>query len=127
MSDSHQPLTTNVRQQGSTMIIDLQGEINSFADAELNNAYAEAEAKNPERIVLNLTEVTYINSSGIAVIVGLLAQARKSKLEIAVFGLTEHYRHIFEITKLSDFMSILPDEQSALKGESEVADSTLEK
>ncbi len=80
----------------------------------MNAAYAEAEAKNPETILLNFEEVDYINSTGIALIVSLLAKARASKRRLLAYGLSDHYVEIFNITRLSDFVSILPDEESAL-------------
>jgi anti-anti-sigma factor len=103
-----------VRRQSGLATIDLAGEINSFAENELNRVYTEAENENPEVMVLNFKEVTYINSTGIALIVGLLARARKAHRKMVVFGLSDHYVEIFEITRLADFMSIYPDESSVL-------------
>ena len=104
----------NIRLENKHVVIDLHGEINSQADEALNQAYAEAENKNPEVIVLNFTDVDYINSTGIALIVGLLAQSRKTHRRLVVYGLSEHYVQIFNITRLSDFMDIFQDETSAL-------------
>ena len=56
-------------------------------------------------VVLNFEDVEYINSTGIALIVGLLAQARAQRVQISACGLSEHYREIFEITRLADFMT----------------------
>ena len=47
-------------------------------------------------------------------IVGLLAKARVSKRRLVAYGLSDHYVEIFEITRLSDFMSVFPDEESAM-------------
>ena len=104
-----------VRNNSGVATIDLQGEINSFAEADLSEAYSQAESYNPARVVLNFTNVSYINSTGIALIVGLLARARKSHREMAVYGLTDHYKEIFQITRLSDFMTIYADEASAVQ------------
>ena len=112
------PFEAALRQEGQTAIIDLAGQIDGFAEERLNAIYQEAEAAVPGRIVLNFGEVQYINSTGIALIVGLLAQARKARRELVVFGLRDHYRQIFEITRLVDFMSIFPDEESALNDSS---------
>ena len=108
------PLEAAARWVGATAILDLSGEINSFADSVLNAAYAEAVRDEPDAVILNFTDVTYINSTGIALIVGLLAQARKSHRKVIAYGLTEHYQRIFEITRLSDFMSIHSDEAESL-------------
>jgi anti-sigma B factor antagonist len=104
-----------IRSQPGVATIDLFGEINSFAESALNHAYTEAEKHDPSRIVLNFTNVRYINSTGIALIVGLLSRARKAQRTLAVFGLSEHYLEIFQITRLADFMLIYPDEASALE------------
>jgi anti-anti-sigma factor len=95
-------------------IIDLHGEINAFAEAALNSAYNQANSRNPSAILLNFGGVDYINSTGIALIVGLLAQARKAGRRLLTCGLSEHYIEIFKITRLVDFMSVYPDEASAL-------------
>jgi anti-anti-sigma factor len=105
----------NVRRQASTAIIDLDGEIDGFAEEALNLAYAEADGQGSDPILLNFSDVDYINSTGIALIVGLLAQARKSRRRLLTYGLSDHYQEIFRITRLADFMSIFPDETSALQ------------
>jgi anti-sigma B factor antagonist len=107
-------LEVSMRRKPGDVVLDLRGEINGFAEEALNVAYAEAEAKNPETILLNFEEVDYINSTGIALIVGLLAKARASKRRLLAYGLSDHYVEIFNITRLSDFVSVLPNEESAL-------------
>ncbi len=102
------------RQQPRVVIIELHGEINGFAEDTLNSAYAEAERENPNVILLNFSDVDYINSTGIALIVGLLARARKVHQQLLACGLSDHYVEIFHITRLADFMSVYPDETSAL-------------
>ena len=107
-------LEARVRRHGDIAVIELQGEIDSFGEEALNAAYAEAESTKPSAILLNFSAVDYINSTGIALIVSILARARRSNCRILSTGLTSHYVEIFEITRLSDFMQIFPDEASAL-------------
>jgi anti-anti-sigma factor len=95
-------------------VIELHGEINGFAEATLNEAYAKATDQQVETILLNFADVDYINSNGIALIVGLLAKARASHTHLLASGLSEHYIEIFTITRLADFMTIFPDEASAI-------------
>ncbi len=97
-------------------IIDLDGEINADAEDVLNTTYAQAAATDARTILLNFAAVDYINSTGIALIVGILAQARKANRELLACGLSEHYVEIFEITRLADFMSIFASEEDALAG-----------
>jgi anti-anti-sigma factor len=95
-----------VRREDRASILDLAGEINSLADDALSAAYEQAQEGTPERIILDFEHVDYINSTGIALIVGLLARARVAQLPLEARGLTEHYREIFKITRLSDFIQI---------------------
>jgi anti-anti-sigma factor len=105
-----------VRPTANAVIIDLRGLIDGGAEQALNAAYATATATNPSAVLLNFSGVEYINSTGIALIVGVLAQARKAKRPLSTFGLSAHYTEIFQITRLADFMSLYPDEASALTG-----------
>ncbi len=107
-------LEAQVRHHPRIAIVDMQGEIDSFAEDTLNAAYAEAESRDANVILLNFTKVDYINSTGIALIVSLLARARKSKRRLLAYGLSDHYVEIFQITRLVDFMNVFPDEASAL-------------
>jgi anti-anti-sigma factor len=108
------PLEASVRDRAGVVIVDLRGEINATAEAAFNRAYAEATSRSSGPILLNFREVDYINSTGIALIIGLLARARKSDRRLLSYGLTDHYVEIFRITRLADFMDIHPDEASAL-------------
>ncbi len=109
-------LQAAVRERDGVAVIDLAGDVNSSAEVALNEAYARATAGGPGSVVLNFERADYINSTGIALIVGLLAQARTSKIEMKAFGLSDHYREIFEITRLSDFMTIADNEDRAVGG-----------
>ena len=102
------------RQGGGVAVADLAGEIDAGAEESLNGAYTKAAEGGAETILLNFSGVDYINSTGIALIVGILARARKEGRAITACGLADHYREIFEITRLSDFMQIFPDEASAV-------------
>lgn len=108
---------TGVRDRDGVAVIDLRGEIDRSAEAAMEAAYAEAVARDPASVVLNFAETDYINSTGIALIVSLLARARKDRRTVTACGLSEHYREIFEITRLADFMTIVPDEASAVEAD----------
>jgi anti-anti-sigma factor len=105
-----------VRQADGVAVVDLSGDIDAGAEDALNAAYANAAASGAGAVLLNFGDVGYINSTGIALIVGLLASARKEQRAITACGLADHYREIFEITRLSDFMQIFADERSAVDG-----------
>ena len=96
-------------------VIELSGEINSFAQAALDEAYSRAEALPGQTILLDFSRVEYINSTGIALIVNLLRQARSHARGLMASGLSEHYQEIFKITRLSDYIPVYPDVDAALQ------------
>lgn len=103
------------RRRDGVAVVDLRGDIDAGAEDALNDAYVQAVEGDPRSILLNFADVQYINSTGIALIVSVLARARKERRGMAACGLSDHYREIFEITRLSDFMSVYDDEASAVE------------
>lgn len=85
----------------------MRGDLDSRADDSLGSAYAEVAALGSSRLTLDFSDVGYINSTGIALVVRLLADARRDGRGVRAVGLTPHYREIFRITRLSDFMDII--------------------
>ena len=105
-------------------IVDLHGELSALAGEALDRAFAQACQQRSSIILLNFGGVSYINSTGIALIIGLLMQATKAGLRLMACGLTQHYVQVFEVARLSEYISIFPDEASALssvgKNESQI-------
>jgi len=85
----------------------MRGDLDSRADDTLNAAYGEVVEIGSPRMTLDFHDVGYINSTGIALVVRLLADARRDGRGVRAVGLTPHYREIFRITRLSDFMDIV--------------------
>lgn len=108
-----------IRVKGDTAVIDLSGDINAAAEPVLTDAYDRVSAAGCNKVVLNFAGTEFINSTGIAMVVGLLAKARQDRRSVSACGLTDHYRHIFEITRLADFMPIYEDEGAARRGASD--------
>jgi anti-sigma B factor antagonist len=84
-----------------------RGDLNAKADETMAAAYERVTELGPRRVSLDFGQVGYINSTGIALVVRLLAEARRDGRAVRALGLTEHYREIFRITRLSDFMEIV--------------------
>lgn len=105
--------TATPRRDAATGIIDLTGVLDGDAAESLTEAYASA-APEADRILLNFKPMTFMNSSGIALVVEILARARVEGRAVHAVGLSDHYRQIFEITRLSDFMTIHGDMASAV-------------
>ena len=102
-----------VRIDGAMAVIDLAGTIDSQAESALDAAYRDCGPGREGAVALDFTKVDYINSTGIALLVSLLAKARRDGRPVVAWGLTDHYREIFEITRLADFLEVVTDEQAA--------------
>ena len=119
MTASH--FEAHVRHEQGVAVIDVRGDVDAFAEETLNAAYAEAVGGDSTAVLLNFDSVGYINSAGIGLIVVLLAETLKSSRRLLACGLSDHYREIFEITRLADLMGIFPDETSAITNASAAA------
>ena len=108
-------VTMNTRHiNTTTSIIDIQGDVSAFAEQVLMNAYNEANTPTTRTIILNFTGLEYMNSSGIGLIVTLLIRVNRQKQRLLAFGLSDHYRHIFELTRLNDAIKVYASEADAL-------------
>lgn len=106
MSGEEFQATVRASEKGS--VIELVGTVNRGAKEAMETAYEEA-SRQPGEVRLDFGKVDYINSTGIAVIVGVLAMARAEGRDVGAYGLNDHYKEVFEITRLADFMHIYED------------------
>ena len=86
-------------------VLTLHGDVNSAAAPGFEAAYEQI-AGGEGSITIDFSDTEFINSTGIALIVSLLAKARAAHRPVTARGLTDHYREIFDITRLSDFLTI---------------------
>ncbi len=97
-----------------TSVIDIEGEITAACEPVLMEAYGQASRERTRWVVLNFTGLQYMNSSGIGLLVTLLVRANRNRQKLLAYGLTEHYRQIFELTRLDEAIGIHTDEADAL-------------
>jgi anti-sigma B factor antagonist len=105
----------NVRKiNNSVSIIDIEGDVSAFAEDTLMEAYAEASTPTTRTIILNFNGLEYMNSSGIGLLVTLLIRINRQKQRMLAFGLSDHYKHIFELTRLNEAIGIYDTEADVL-------------
>ncbi len=107
------PFRADVRGTRELATIELHGDIDAAAEVGLRGACDAAAALDASVVLLDFADAAYINSTGIALIVRLLADARRDHREIRACGISPHYVQIFRITRLSDYMRIFDDAASA--------------
>jgi anti-sigma B factor antagonist len=106
----------NVRNAGEkASIIDVEGELTAFAEGVLMDAYNQASDGQVRAIILNFEDLEYMNSSGIGLLVTLLIRINREKQRLLTYGLSEHYRSIFQITRLDDAIAIHDSEEEAVR------------
>ena len=109
----------NVRKASDkTCVIDVEGELTAFTEGVLMDAYNQASADGVRVIILNFEGLEYMNSSGIGLLVTLLIRINREKQRLLTYGLSDHYRSIFQITRLDDAISIYDDEEEAIRAAS---------
>ena len=112
-----QAVRMDVRQvAGSVAVVDIKGEVTAACEPVLMAAYEEADGHGAARVILNFAGLEYMNSSGIGMLVTLLVRANRQHQQLAAYGLSDHYREIFELTRLDEAITIYDDEASALAG-----------
>ncbi len=108
-------VTMQVRRAGDRVsIVDIKGEFRSFAENALMDAYTQASSGGARAIILNFNGLEYMNSSGIGLLVTLLIRANRQKQRLLTYGLSEHYRKIFELTRLNEAINICNTEAEAV-------------
>lgn len=114
MSQARAASMTVRRVSPKASIIDIQGEVTGSAEDALMAAYNEATQGGVRAIVLNFSGLEYMNSSGIGLLVTLLIRVNRQKQRLLSYGLSEHYRQIFDLTRLSEAIGIYDTEVAAL-------------
>src|SRR3954454_19969418 len=102
-----------VRSAGSAAIIDITGDLTVASEDTLMDAYARADGT--KAVVLNFERLEYMNSSGIGLLVTLLVRPHGQGQAVLAYGLSEHYRQIFELTRLDEAVALHDSEADALR------------
>lgn len=95
-------------------VIDIKGDVTSSCERELTSAHDKLTAAGVTSILLDFTRLEYMNSGGIGMVVTMLVRANRQRQSLLAYGLTEHYRQIFELTRLDEAITIHADETAAL-------------
>ncbi len=95
-------------------VFDIEGEINAQAESALMDAYTQANGGGARVVILNFANLKYMNSSGIGLLVTLLIRIQRQKQHLHVCALSDHYRQIFELTRLNEAIGIYASESEAL-------------
>jgi len=102
------------RLHGDVSVIDIRGDVTTLAGPPVEEAYAGVSAAGAKKILFVFAADCYINSGGIAVLIGVLAQTRKKGQVVRIAGLTPHFQKVFGMVGLTKYAQIFPSEQAAV-------------
>lgn len=100
--------------QSRSNVVPLKGEIDLHVSPTVTTALNELIDKKPERLVVDLSEVSYIDSAGLAALIQAMQKMEGYGGKFMLSGLQETVRSIFEISRLDQVFQIFPDADSAL-------------
>ena len=108
-------MKTSTRQVDGVTIVDLSGRITlGEGSVVLRDTIRDLLSKGSKKLLLNLAEVTYIDSSGIGELVSAFTTVRNQGGELKLLNLTKKVHDLLQITKLYTVFDVKDDEASAV-------------
>lgn len=95
-------------------IVILGGDIDLRQSPTFHAALVEIVGERPRRLILDLSEVPYMDSSGVGTLVEIFRRVSAYKGKMILFGLNPRVRSVFEITKLDKFFTIVENRDQAI-------------
>lgn len=106
---------------GAAAIV-ISGDVTAACEQDLMTAHEAATDDGAKWIILDFTAMDYMNSGGIGMLVTLLVRGQRRQQKIAAVGLTDHYRQIFELTRLDEAIALFESDAAALAAFEEDSD-----
>jgi anti-anti-sigma factor len=106
-------LSIDIEQKEKYALLNLKGELTLFAEETVNEAMAVCMGKS-QNIVMNFADVEYINSAGIAVIIGVITELTKKGGTLKLVGVSDHYKKIFTMVGLTQYANIYNSIEEAI-------------
>ncbi len=105
----------STRQSGTSTIVDVVGDIDLYNSPEIRKVLLETiRDKRVPRVVINLKEVRYIDSSGVASLVEGLKVSRNVNSRFILYGLSPAAREVLELSRLIKVFEVYDNEEQAL-------------
>jgi anti-sigma B factor antagonist len=108
--------SSTAARQSPSNVLPLKGEIDLHVSPSVTASLNEMINKKPPRMVVDLSEVSYIDSAGLAALIEAMQKVEGYGGKFMLAGLQETVRSIFEISRLDQVFQIFPDTNAALSG-----------
>jgi len=106
----------SIRGQGDVSVIDVKGDVTATTGQPIEEAYQKVTAADTRKILLAFAPDCYINSGGIAILIGILAEAKKKGQAVRMAGLSKHFQKIFSMVGITKYAQLFATEEAALSG-----------
>lgn len=106
--------TFEVERAGSAGVIRVGGDVTAASETGLMDAYQRVSEGGVRAILLDFSDLAYMNSGGIGLLVTLLVRVQRAGQRLLATGLSEHYRQILSLTRLDEAIDIHPDRATAM-------------
>lgn len=106
-------IQVHLRLEDKLALLDLRGDVTALAEKRITSAYERAIAQRCKAVILNFSEVGYINSAGMAILITLLTKAQNGGEKLCAFGLSAHFQKIFELVGLLKYVPHFANEAEA--------------
>ena len=107
--------SVKIRQSGSVSLVDVSGRLTSFETGALRDSISRLLKQGHKDIILNLTDLQYLDSSGIGELARVYVSVVKQSGQMKVIGLSSKIEEILKITHLYQVFPEFPDEEAALE------------
>jgi anti-anti-sigma factor len=104
----------STRLKGDVSVIDIRGDVTAISGQPIEEAYKGVTAAGARKILMVFASDCYINSGGIAVLIGILSQSKKNAQAVRMTGLTPHFQKVFAMVGLTKYAHIYPSEGEAV-------------
>lgn len=101
---------------GEVAVIRISGDVTAMTGGAIDSAYQATSKDGTKKFLLRFDQDTYINSGGIAVLIGIASRSVKQGQVFHIAGLSDHFKKIFTMMGLTKYMKIFPSEEAALAG-----------
>jgi anti-sigma B factor antagonist len=108
------PITRPMPKKDRPNVLPLEGEIDLHVSPEVGESLRRMVAKKPRELIVDLAKVTYLDSSGLAVLIEAMQNVQKYGGRFALAGVQESVKQIFDIVRLDQVFQIFPDVDAAL-------------
>ncbi len=109
-------IQVSISQKDDVSILQIKGDVTAISGETIEEAYQKVSTDGAKKILLYFDADGYINSGGIAILIGIASESRKNEQRIRITGLSPHFQKIFNMVGLTKYTEIFQTEELALKG-----------